>query len=315
MSQENPRKSAPSERTSEPQRVVRHLPPAKNAREWLWRRRYSALRHLVQCLILLAFAGTARWGWTLWGAPLLDGTLSESRLLALLPLSDPFALLERAAAGHWPTLTAALGALIVITFYVLLGSRLFCGWVCPVNLVSEAAAAVRQRLGLSADLIRLDKKLRYIFVLATLLISAATGTAAFELVSPQALLWRDVIFGTGLWALAVALTIFALDVAIAKNGWCSHLCPLGAFWSLISRLNHKPCIRISFNDKTCTHCGDCLRVCPEPQIIKFNELKRSGHIPVGDCLQCGRCIEICPEDSLGWLRKNKTSTFNKNQGD
>ena len=194
--------------------------------------------------------------------------------------------------------TAAAGALITVLFYVLAGSRLFCGWVCPMNLVTEAADALRRRLGLPADLIRPDKKLRYIFSGATLLVSFLTGVAAFELVSPQALLWRDAIFGTGLWAAAISLTVFSFDLAVAKNGWCSHLCPLGGFWGAISRINPKACIRINFASNTCTHCGDCLRVCPEPQIIRFNELDRTGRIPIGDCIQCGRCIEVCPEDSL-----------------
>lgn len=292
-------KTAVAEKTEKPvQRPVRHLPPPKNMREWLYRNRFELLRHGLQIAILLLFAGFARWGWTVADVPILDGDLSGSKVLGTVPLTDPFAMLQRWLAGHAPTATAATGAVIVLVVYGLLGSRLFCGWVCPMNLVTDLAATLRRRWGLKADWIRFDAKLRYLFVGATGVVSFVSGTAAFEMVSPQALLWRDLIFGTGLWAAAIALTIFSLDLAIAKHGWCGHLCPLGAFWGVFARLNRKPCIRISFADNTCTHCGDCLRVCPEPQIIKFNQLAQTGKIPVGDCLSCGRCIAICPEDSL-----------------
>ena len=301
-----------------PTKTIRHLEAPKTVREWLHRHRYSLCRHLTQVLVLLLFIGTARWGWSVADQPLLDGTLSSSKIAGLLPLSDPFALLQRFVAGHLPTVTALMGALIVTVLYGVLGSRVFCGWICPMNLVTELADVCRRRLGFQADVIRFDRRLRYAFAVVTLVASAAMGTAAFETVSPQALLWRDAIFGTGLWALAAALGIFSLDLAVSRQGWCGHLCPLGAFWALVGRLNPKPSITIHFDNSSCTRCGDCLRICPESQIIRFKDLALTQQIPSGECLQCGRCIEICPESSLTFdlmsTIRQKQKTFPK-QGD
>ncbi len=83
-----------------------------------------------------------------------------------------------------------------------------------------------------------------------------------------------------------------------KHGWCGHLCPLGAFWSLVGRLTRSPVVRVSFDDAACNRCGDCLRACPEPHVIRFASLKETGRIPAGDCLNCGRCIEACGENAL-----------------
>lgn len=82
------------------------------------------------------------------------------------------------------------------------------------------------------------------------------------------------------------------------NGWCGHLCPLGAFWSLAGRASPRPLVTIAFTDANCTRCADCLRVCPEKQIIRFKDMAQTGRIPSGECLNCGRCIEVCPEDAL-----------------
>ena len=80
----------------------------------LYNMRWTLVRRALQLAVLGLFAGTARLGWTLAGEPLLDGTLSASEVAGTIPLSDPLALLERLAAGHMPTLTAGLGALIVL---------------------------------------------------------------------------------------------------------------------------------------------------------------------------------------------------------
>ena len=49
---------------------------------------------------------------------------------------------------------------------------------------------------------------------------------------------------------------------------------------------------------TFARSADCLRVCPEKQIIRFKDMAQTGRIPSGECLNCGRCIEVCPEDAL-----------------
>ncbi len=274
--------------------------------------RYTLLRRAVQLTVLCLFIGTARWGWRVAGAPLLDGTHSASKVAGILPLTDPLATLERLVAGHLPTMTAGLGAVLVVILYGMLGSRTFCGWICPMNMVTDAASWLRNELGLKADVVRLSRHVRYGLLIAALFLSAATGTAAFEVVSPQAWLWRDLIFGTGLATLSVVSAIFTLDLALMKHGWCGHLCPLGAFWSLVGRLSPKPLVQIHFDDQACTRCGDCLHVCPEPQVIRFVDLAKTGRIPSGDCLNCGQCIAVCPDKALAFkgqgTPKNKAST-------
>ena len=289
---------------------VRHMTPPKSVGEALWRLRWTLARRTVQLGILLLFAGTARLGWQIAGEPVLDGTLSASKFLGLIPLSDPLAMLERLAAGHLPTVTVLAGALIVLVLYGILGSRTFCGWVCPMNMVTDLADWLRRKLGLDADVVRLTNVVRYGLLVASIVMSVLLGTAAFEAVSPQAWLWRDLVFGTGLAALAAASAVFAIDLALMKHGWCGHICPLGAFWALVGRLTRSPGIQVHFKDDACTRCGDCLRVCPEPQVIRFNDLKKTGRIPAGECLNCGRCIANCPEKALQFALFKKAPAQN-----
>ena len=296
---------------AEGKKTVRHLPHADNFVERLRRIRFTLARRASQIIILGLFMGTARLDWSINGHPILSGDLSASKILDLVPLADPLALLERLAAGIFPTVTVLLGTAIVLAFYGIFGARIFCGWICPMNMIVETARWFREKLGFSADIVRLSRKSRYVVLAAVLCASAATGSAAFELISPQGFLWRDLIWGTGLSALASALAIFALELVLMRDGWCGHLCPLGAFWACVGHVQPRPVLELRFDASRCTHCGDCIRVCPEHQIIRFRTLEELHRIPTAECIACGRCVSICPEDALcfsaAYVARNRNS--------
>uniref|UniRef100_UPI000D4CE1FB 4Fe-4S binding protein n=1 Tax=Aeromonas sp. HMWF014 TaxID=2056850 RepID=UPI000D4CE1FB len=123
--------------------------PGAEARAKLgwWRsHRFLLLRRLSQLSVLgLFLLGPLAGIW------ILKGNLSSSLLLETVPLTDPLTLLQSVAAGHWPITTLWLGATVVLAGYWLVGGRVFCSWVCPVNLITDAAAWARARLGLKGN--------------------------------------------------------------------------------------------------------------------------------------------------------------------
>lgn len=258
--------------------------------------RFSLARRAVQFGVLLMFFGTLHWGWTVFGQPLLAGNLSASTLAGVVPLADPFAVVQMLVAGHWLAAEVMIGAALVLLLYVALGGRVFCGWVCPMNAVTDAAAWLRARLGVGADLVHVNARSRYVLLGMALALSAATGVAAFDWLSPVSMLPRELLFGAGL-GLTAALGIFLFDAFVVKHGWCGHLCPLGAFWSLVGRAGQ---VRVAFDDASCTRCGDCVKVCPEPRVLNFQNAAAAGMVSGGECTSCGRCVAICPESSLAF---------------
>jgi ferredoxin-type protein NapH len=85
----------------------------------------------------------------MWGLKVLEGNLSSSVLLGVVPLSDPYAVLQMFASGSLITMDIMIGALIITIFYGLIGGRMFCSWVCPINMVTDAANWLRRKLGIS----------------------------------------------------------------------------------------------------------------------------------------------------------------------
>lgn len=277
------------------QRPIRHAAPPRGLAQRLHRARYTIAQRAVQLAVLMLFYGTLHWGWTLLGAPLLAGNLSAAELAGVLPLADPFAVLQMLVARHGLATEVLVGAAVTLGIYLLLGGRVFCAWVCPMNMVTDAAAWLRARLGGGQiDLIRVPVNTRYVLMGLALLVSALSGVAAFEAYSPIGMLHRELIYGLGL-GLSGALGIFLLDAFVLRRGWCGKLCPLGAFWSLVGRAGQ---VKVAFDDASCTRCHDCVQVCPEPRVLNLHHVATRGMVASGECTSCGRCVAICPESSL-----------------
>jgi ferredoxin-type protein NapH len=274
-----------------------HPPLSPMARLWSWR--YIVLRRLTQFFTLLLFFGSAHWGWSLnsegsRAIPLLAGNLSGSEFMGIIPMADPFAALQIFLAGHLLQTEVIIGALVVLGFYALIGGRMFCAWACPINPVTDLAGWLRVRLDIRPTFL-LSRNTRYFVLALTLILSVLTGLAAFEWVSPVGMMHREILFGLGFGG-TVILAIFFFDLFILKHGWCGHLCPLGAFWSLVGKVN--PTLKVRFDKTTCTHCGECAKVCPEPQVLNLKLLEARGLVFSGECSNCGRCTPVCPEGSL-----------------
>jgi ferredoxin-type protein NapH len=276
-------------------RPVRHLPEPTTLAGRIARSRFGIARRIVQFGLLLLFVGTAHWGWTIAGKPLLQGNLSAASLLASVPLADPFAVLQMFATGHLMLPEVWTGAAIVLAGWLLLGGRTFCAWACPVNVVTDAAAWLHERLRLR-DVLNIPSTTRYAVLALAIVLSVLTGVAAFEWVSPIGMLHRAIVYGGTIGLVAVA-GVLLLDLAVLRHGWCGHLCPLGAFWSLAGRAG---VVKVRFDAASCSRCGDCIRTCPEPRVLNLNRAAERGVIDGGECTNCGRCIAICPEASLAY---------------
>lgn len=258
--------------------------------------KYLLLRRLTQLTLLALYFGVNAYGWKM-----LSGTLSGSSVLGVVPLSDPFAVLQLLAAGAVLSFDVLLGAVIIALFYGIIGGRAFCSWVCPVNMVTDAAAWLRRRLYIDKieRKVWVTRNLRYYMLVLALIVSFVSGLAAFEIISPITILNRGVIFGFGAGA-GVLVAIFLFDLFVLKNGWCGHVCPLGGVHSLIGSYG---LLEVTHNYENCTLCMKCKDICPEVQVLNMIG-KRSEGVSKPECTNCGRCIDVCDDDALGFHLRN-----------
>ncbi|MCK5818244.1 MAG: quinol dehydrogenase ferredoxin subunit NapH [Psychromonas sp.] len=264
---------------------------AINKKGFFLANRFLILRRLSQITILTLFLLGPLLG--IW---IIQGNLSSSLLLDVIPFTDPFVLTQSMMAGHIPISDAFVGFAIVVLFYLVIGGRVFCSWVCPVNLITDAASWCRRALKLRKEII-ISRQLRYWILAMVMILPLFTGVMSWEMINPVSALHRGLFFGMGLgWILF--FIIFAFDLLAVEHGWCGHLCPVGVFYSLINRFS---LIKIDAKNRAkCTDCMDCFEVCPEPQILKGPVYGHNKNIAtlVNDmhCTNCGRCVDVCAED-------------------
>jgi len=276
-------------------------------RSWLQNHKWLILRRISQVTIFSLFM-LGPW-FDIW---FIKGNLSSSLTLDVLPLTDPFIVIQSLFAGELMTTVTVTGALIVSLFYILVGGRVYCSWVCPINIATDSASWLRKNFNIKSSSL-FPRNTRYWLLAITFIMALITGTLSWELINPVSLVQRGII--SGLWISAtIMLMIFLFDLLISRDAWCGHICPVGAFYSLFGRLG---LTKISAYDRdNCNDCMDCFVVCPEEQVIKpalrGAEKNISPLILDINCTNCGRCIDVCDKHVFKFTNRFNNSTLSNN---
>lgn len=225
------------------------------------------------------------------GLNVFRGNLAAGELLGV-GLVDPLAFLQATLASKTLILSFLGSALTVTVFYFVVGGRTFCGWICPVYLVTELNDRLSRYLGFAERSCRLSGTRWSLFV--TLSVSLIAGIPLFEILSPIGITSRGIMFKSWM-PLLLVLGIIVVEALAARRIWCRSLCPVGGFYALLGRFSP---LRVGFNSQRCTGCGECSRVCPVKEVLAPSLVDGSSQVTSGDCTRCGDCIDICPSRAL-----------------
>lgn len=266
----------------------------------LYRNRWLFSRRVLQILIILAFAVELPEG-----GYFAQGNLSSSVWFGI-GLTDPYIWLQSLLAGAPLGKSALIGMLIVAGVYALFGGRIYCSWVCPINLLTDLSYWIRQKLNIKSNF-TLSKDIRVSILALSLILSLIGGTLAWEAVNPITMLQRELMWSSRAGMLVLA-SIFLFDIFVTRRGWCSHLCPVGAFYSV---LGHYGKLRVKATTSgTCNGCSACIKVCPEPHVLAPVVAKKASYVTDGDCTRCGACLDQCASGALSMsLNLKKATTF------
>ena len=243
-------------------------------------------RRAVQIGIILLIASP------LFGMTFFSGNLAAGRLFGI-ELIDPIAFLQATLAARLFLPSFLGGAALVAALYFVLGGRTFCGWICPVYLLTELGDTVGQRIGTGKQ--RLPLSGTRWSLLAVIIVSFLAGVPLFELLSPIGITTRAIMFQS-FFSLLLPAAILIVEISVANRLWCRSLCPVGGFYALLGRFSPA---RVGFKKHLCTGCGECRPVCPVEEVLEPPLVNGARQVVSGDCTRCGACIDVCPTKALG----------------
>ena len=193
---------------------------------------------------------------------------------------------------------------IILLFGMFLG-RVICGFLCPFGLIQELLHKIPVKklkknkitqkltwikyviLGIFVVVIPLFFGLRKQPLPAFCKYICPAGTlegALMLMIHPDNADLRSLTGGIFYWKLAVLIAMVISCVFIFR-AFCRFICPLGAIYSLFSKIALLG-VRVDMNK--CNNCGACVKTCQM-------DIKRVGD---RECIQCGECIDVCPEKAI-----------------
>ncbi len=198
----------------------------------------------------------------------------------------------------------------IIPITILLG-RFFCGWMCAfgsftdfVYRISQKAFKKKLKFNVQSD--AWMKALKYV-ILAILVVAVwSFNITAFSTASPWdvfgmiATVGKAPDFSYVITNLTVGFVIFVAIVAASafiERFFCRYLCPMGAIFTLVSKL------RVAKIKKPSAQCGNC-RVCTNNCAMGI-PLYKMDVVNSAECINCMKCVTACPRGNVDFtIAKN-----------
>lgn len=220
----------------------------------------------------------------------------------------------------------------VVAAASMLYGRIYCGYLCPQMIFSEAAINLEEKVktfinkNFAKYSINARNWMNRIAVYAVLGIASVFLAFVFisYFIEPRDLFWRLVSFDlvtVGGIAGAVVTLITFVDFAFLRQKFCITICPYGYLQGILGDNNT---LVVDYRDpeEICVECKKCVRVCHMDIDIRNSPYQI-------ECIHCGECVDACKlimgkfgKDSLiqyAWGEKgevlgDKKATFSQRLG-
>lgn len=207
---------------------------------------------------------------------------------------SPLEGLESLLVTREPYGPLLVGLLFPVLLALFLG-RIFCGWICPIHLLSDLSdrmISLFRPQALWKDRWILMREMLWIALGLELLLTLVLGAPIFVFLSPPGLVGRELmllVFFRTLALEGIIIVVVLLLNLVTRRFYCRYLCPLGG---LLALLGARRCLLVEKRTRGCTGCGDCDRACP------LGLAASQGEGTSVYCWNCGSCIDACSHKTL-----------------
>lgn len=220
--------------------------------------------------------------------------------LLLFPLlflfMSPYIIVLAAAKGFINGSAVLFGCLFLFS---IVGSRLFCGWVCPGGAIQDNVAQANSRPW-NSKWKNASKYIIWVVWLSFIIWLWSTHTP----------LKINLFYHTGVNKTQVELLvviiyfivvtlIYVFTILTGKRGMCHSLCWMAPFMVLgekVADFLHIPRFRLKATSEDCIFCGQCDKQCP--MSLKVSDMVKKNRMDSTECVSCLKCVDACPKKVL-----------------
>lgn len=191
------------------------------------KRKPNYLKHILQWGTLAAIAGTVLW------AAFTDTQVDVEKYCPFGGL-QAFGtyLVNNSLACSMSMLQIMMG--LVLAAGVILFSRLFCGYLCPLGTVGEAMGRAGRKLHVQVDIAsgsvadRLLRAVKYVLLFTILYFTLSSSELFCKKLDPYYAAATGFRGEIVLWMSLTSLGLLLAGGLVVKMFWCKYICPLGA---------------------------------------------------------------------------------------
>lgn len=186
--------------------------------------------------------------------------------------------------------------LFVVTAASMLYGRIYCGYLCPQMIFSEASLKLEERVKtlINKHFAKRSQNVRLWMnrIAGYAMLGVASVFLAFVFISyfvePRDLFGRlisfDIVTAGGIAGAVVTIITF-LDFAFLRQRFCTTVCPYGYLQGI---LGDDDTLVVQYRDpeNICVECKKCIRVCHMGIDIRTSPYQI-------ECIHCGECVDAC----------------------
>ncbi|OPJ62966.1 4Fe-4S binding protein [Clostridium chromiireducens] len=235
-------------------------------------KRSQIIRHVVQLISFILLPG------------LYSMTFSEVKTVYQMIINGNF--------NFFTALPSLMEFIAIMLLTIVLG-RWFCGWICAfgayndlIYFISRKVFKIKFRVDEKVDYVL--KYVKYIVLVFIIAISWTMGSSILESTSPWDAFGQitdiSTIFSSLLIGL-IFLILITIGSAFIERFFCRYLCPLGAIFSITSKIG---IVKINKPKADCGKCRACTMNCSMGLPLYNVDCVKGG-----DCINCLKCTEVC----------------------
>ncbi len=182
----------------------------------------------------------------------------------------------------------------LLLLFSLVGSRLFCGWLCPGGALQDYISSANNRNWNSKG----KNFIKYIIWLVWFSFIVFLWIHNMPLKADFIYLVNFDMYYIIIYAIVMSI-IYLFTLATGKRGMCHSLCWMAPFMVIgekLADLLHIPRFRLKAKPDNCISCKKCSRNCPMG--LDVTQMVKSGNMNATECINCLECADACPEKAI-----------------